>query len=81
MDQNNYAKSGGGTSHFSSHSTRYAATSSALRMGISIDTIRKTAGWTENSANFAQYYNKPIIHEVYMQEVLPWVNLLVYKLI
>lgn len=34
------------TSIFSAHSTRHASTSAAKRCGISIDSIRKTAGWT-----------------------------------
>lgn len=53
--------SGIDTSIFSSHSTRHAATSAAGRLGVSIDLIRKTAGWTESSSVFARFYNRHLI--------------------
>lgn len=37
---------------FSAHSTRHAATSRARSRGVSIDTIRNTAGWSGNSNTF-----------------------------
>lgn len=46
---------------FGAHSTRHAATSTAHASGVSLDTIRKTAGWTERSKSFAQFYNRQII--------------------
>ena len=46
---------------FKSHSTRHASTSSALLKGIDLDTIRKTAGWSEKSEVFSRFYNRPII--------------------
>lgn len=52
--------SGVDTSIFSAHSTRHAATSAAHRTGINIDTIRKTAGWSANSAVFAKHYHRNI---------------------
>lgn len=42
---------------FSAHSTRHAATSAAYRNGVSLDTIRKTACWSKDSAVFAKCYN------------------------
>lgn len=46
---------------FSAHSTRHAATSTAHASGISLDAIRKTAGWTARSRSFAQFYNRQIV--------------------
>lgn len=53
--------SGIDTSIFKAHSTRHASTSTASRAGLSIDVIRKTAGWSAQSAVFANFYNRPII--------------------
>ena len=49
--------SGIDTNIFTAHSTRHASTSAAKRKGIDIDTVRKTAGWTERSNTFAKFYN------------------------
>lgn len=46
---------------FTAHSTRHAATSAALKKGVRLETIRKTASWSENSQVFAKHYNKTII--------------------
>lgn len=46
---------------FSAYSTRHASTSAAHRSGVSIDVIRKTAGWTGNSMCFANFYNQPLV--------------------
>lgn len=54
-------KSGVDTSVFTAHSTRHSATSTANKLGVSLDVIRKTAGWTDSSCVFAKYYNKEII--------------------
>lgn len=54
-------ESGIDTSIFGSHSTRHASTSAASRAGISVDVIRRSAGWTNQSAVFANFYNRPII--------------------
>lgn len=51
------ADSGVDTSVFSGHSTRHAAASAALKAGVSIDKIRRTAGWSEKSQIFARFYN------------------------
>lgn len=52
-------ESGIDTSIFRPHSTRHAATSAACRAGISIDAIRKSAGWSGQSTVFANFYNRP----------------------
>nr|XP_015837376.1 PREDICTED: uncharacterized protein LOC103314677 isoform X2 [Tribolium castaneum] len=45
------------------HSTRHASSSAALRKGISLDVIHKTAGWSEKSQTFAKTYNLPLAAE------------------
>ncbi|XP_072939956.1 uncharacterized protein [Epargyreus clarus] len=47
-------------SKYTAHSTRHTATSSAKRTGVSMELIRKAAGWSLNSNVFAKYYNIPI---------------------
>lgn len=54
------ADSGVDVSVFSAHSTRHASTSAASSAGISLDVIRKTAGWTKTSETFANFYQRPI---------------------
>lgn len=56
-------KSGIDTTLFTVHSTRHASTSAAARNGLNIETIRKAAGWSENSSVFAQFYNRPLINK------------------
>lgn len=53
-------ESGIDTSVFSAHSTRHAATSAANRLGVSIDLIKRTAGWTGRSETFAKFYNREV---------------------
>ncbi|KAJ8945284.1 hypothetical protein NQ317_001091 [Molorchus minor] len=48
------------TKIFSPHSTRHASTSLAYRRGVSLDVIRKTAGWSEKSQTFARFYKRPL---------------------
>lgn len=48
---------------YSAYSTRHASTSVANRDGITIDTIIKTAGWTQKSNTFAKFYKRPVICE------------------
>lgn len=50
------------TSMFSAHSTRHAASSRAYSLGVSVDTIRKTAGWSRNSTTFAKFYQRDILN-------------------
>lgn len=45
---------------FTAHSTRHASTSTAYRKGVSIDNIRKIAGWSADSQIFFRFYNRPI---------------------
>lgn len=56
------AKSGVNTQKFSAHSTRHSATSTARLKGVNIDLIRSTAGWSQQSSVFAQFYNRPIVN-------------------
>ena len=44
---------------FKTHSTRSASTSAASHLGVNIQTIMKTAGWT-NAKTFAKFCNKSI---------------------
>lgn len=50
---------------FGAHSARHAATSAALRLGVSIDVIRRTAGWSETSNIFFKFYNRPLQNKVH----------------
>lgn len=59
--KNSLCCSGVNTEVFTAHSTRHAATSTASRVGVSIDVIRKTAGWSESSSVFAKFYNREIV--------------------
>ncbi|KAF9405429.1 hypothetical protein HW555_013825 [Spodoptera exigua] len=45
---------------YGAHSARHAATSAALRAGVSLDAIRRTAGWTASSETFFRFYNRPL---------------------
>ena len=42
---------------FSGHSTRHAATSNAFASGLDLETIRKTAGWSNRSESFVLHYD------------------------
>lgn len=57
------SESGIDTSIFTAHSTRHASTSAAHRLGISIDLIRRTAGWSGNSDVFAKFYNRIVVED------------------
>lgn len=54
------SKAGIDTDKFSAYSTKHASVSTAFRKGIDIDTIRRTAGWTDGSRTFARFYNRPL---------------------
>lgn len=54
--------SGIDTTSFSAHSTRHASTSAAYRSGVSIDVIRRTAGWSGSSLVFGKFYQRPILN-------------------
>nr|CAH7744532.1 unnamed protein product [Callosobruchus chinensis]CAH7758162.1 unnamed protein product [Callosobruchus chinensis]CAH7759504.1 unnamed protein product [Callosobruchus chinensis] len=58
------------TDIFTAHSTRHAATSAAALKGISIDTIRCSAGWSEKSQVFGRFYNRPIIINNFAESIL-----------
>ncbi|EFN67049.1 hypothetical protein EAG_02774, partial [Camponotus floridanus] len=53
-------KSGVNTDEFTAYSTKHAAVSKASSKGVNIDTIRRTAGWSERSKIFGKFYNRPI---------------------
>ncbi|CAK1579485.1 unnamed protein product [Parnassius mnemosyne] len=59
--KNVLAESGVDVTVFSAHSTRHAVTSAARSAGVSLDTIRKTAGWSSASETFAKFYHRQII--------------------
>lgn len=59
--KNMLSDSGIDTSIFTPHSTRHASTSHANRCGVNVDVIRKTAGWSERSNTFANFYNRPLV--------------------
>lgn len=56
-------ESGVDVARFSAHSTRHASTSAARASGLSVDAIRKAAGWTASSQAFARFYHRPIADE------------------
>lgn len=47
------------TGQFSAHSTRAAASSTALAKGLPLSTILKAVGWSQDST-FRKFYNKPV---------------------
>uniref|UniRef100_A0A6V7IJE1 Tyr recombinase domain-containing protein n=1 Tax=Bracon brevicornis TaxID=1563983 RepID=A0A6V7IJE1_9HYME len=53
--------SGIDTKMFSAYSTQHASTSAAKRNIVTIDSILKTAGWTQKSKTFAKFYDRPIV--------------------
>lgn len=48
------------TNQFQPHSTRHASNSAAFRLGVSLEVICRTAGWSERTATFAKHYNRPL---------------------
>lgn len=65
-------KSGINTDEFTAYSTKHAAVSKASSKGVDIDTIRRTAGWSEKSKIFGKFYNRPIqdANETFASSVL-----------
>ncbi|XP_028178022.1 uncharacterized protein LOC114365605 [Ostrinia furnacalis] len=53
-------KSGIDTNIFGAHSTRHAATSAARRAGVSLQVVRRAAGWSDSSNVFLKYYNRDV---------------------
>ncbi|CAG9116295.1 unnamed protein product [Plutella xylostella] len=60
------SESGVDVSVYSGHSTRHASTSAASSSGLSVEAIRKAAGWTKNSETFAKFYRR----QVWIKQVL-----------
>ena len=54
---------------FKSHSTRSASTSGAKSVNVPIDTILKSAGWSQ-TGTFSKFYNKPINNDTSEDAVL-----------
>lgn len=54
------SKAGIDTDQFTAYTTKHAAVSAAIRNGVDVDTIRRTAGWSQRSLTFAKFYNRPI---------------------
>ncbi|KAJ8914277.1 hypothetical protein NQ315_011011 [Exocentrus adspersus] len=48
------------TDTFKAHSTRHASTSAVYRQGLNIESIKRTAGWSERSSIFNKFYNRPV---------------------
>lgn len=48
------------TSIFTAHSTRHATTSKAHQLGVNLNLIRQTAGWSGSSQTFGKFYNRII---------------------
>jgi len=55
---------------FSAHSTRHASTSLAACKGVSVDDIRRAAGWSRSSDVFARFYNRPIISDTSLHSAI-----------
>lgn len=45
---------------FGAHSTRHASTSTAHRLGVNLEVVRKAAGWSNSSNVFLKYYNREV---------------------
>lgn len=58
------------TNIFSAHSTRHAATSKAIKNGIDLETIFRTACWSKNSKVFEKFYNLPTEKESFVSGVI-----------
>lgn len=56
-------ESGIDTSMFTAHSTRHASTSNANKLGVNVDLIRNTAGWSGTSNVFGKFYNRNILND------------------
>lgn len=61
-------ESGINTAVFNAYSTRHASTSTAQRLGVNLQLIRKTAGWSGTSKVFATFYNRPVIDDTLIEE-------------
>ncbi|CAH2013630.1 unnamed protein product [Acanthoscelides obtectus] len=69
--KNTMAKAGIDTNMFKPHSSRHASTSCALRQGVHIDAICRSAGWSQDSQTFARFYNRPLVEkDNYLTSVL-----------
>lgn len=53
-------KASGICESYKTHSTRHASTSDALRKVLSLEIIRRSAGWSSSSLVFNKFYNRPL---------------------
>lgn len=53
-------KAGVDVNVFTAYSAKHAAVSKASHKGVSIDAIRRTAGWSSTSPTFARFYNRQV---------------------
>lgn len=67
--KNALSKSGISTSLFSAHSTRSASTSCAKAAQIPLDTIMRSARWS-NYDTFQKFYNLPVVSQNNFFEIL-----------
>lgn len=67
--KNALSKSGISTSLFSTHSTRSASTSCAKAAQIPLDTIMRSARWS-NYDTFQKFYNLPVVSQNNFFEIL-----------
>ncbi|KYN16809.1 hypothetical protein ALC57_10915, partial [Trachymyrmex cornetzi] len=51
-----------GSGRRAQYSTRHASTSLAVRKGISLELVKRAAGWSGKSRVFANFYNRPIVN-------------------
>jgi len=64
-------KSGVDVNQFSAHSYPHPSTSAAMRSGVPVDTIYKSAGWTSKSKMFARFYNRPLLQgDIFSSHIL-----------
>lgn len=47
-------------SRFKPHLLRHASSSAVFRQGFSVESICRTAGWSEKTTTFVQFYNRPL---------------------
>ena len=57
------------TSIFKAHSTRSASTSAATKLGVPLQDIMSSAGWSSNST-FGKFYNKDVVQTSNMGDAL-----------
>ncbi|KAJ8914163.1 hypothetical protein NQ315_016242 [Exocentrus adspersus] len=62
--------SGIDTEKFLPHSTRHASSSAAQRLGVSLEVICRTAGWSQQTQTFAKFYSRPLSKDTELAEAV-----------